>query len=178
MQEAQLHTDGLELKYGPVTSVVHEHDGARRVIDIVDAAGISRTHAITWFPQNIDDDIPQIREEVACGALVGKTFRKYGFGIEKETLLYGVIAIPDWLQSKFTIKDELAYISIYEFWGVKEGQRVLYGIVTEIYSPDFMPVTEAVYGLHELHESNAIDINDLPTLLFEYLNSSTSQLEL
>lgn len=177
MPETQLHTDGLEQRYGTVTALVRQHSEIRRVIDIIDSKGISRTHAITWFPQDVHDGIDDMRREVAQGALVGKTFRQHGFSVEKIPLIEGVITLPEWLQERFQSDTASASVSIYEFWGLKEDMRVLYGIVAEIYSPDFMPVTDDDCRLNQIQPSSMIDANLLPQMLSNYLSEITSSMK-
>lgn len=139
-ESAPLHTDRLEAKYGPVHAQVHEHTTNRRVIDIVDGSGISRTHAVTWFP-NVDDredPLGDVRSEIAGGALIGKTIKAHGFDINKPGIVEGSIPLPGWLQERFNVTDTTAGFNIYQFIASKDGVNALYGIVCEIYSPDFI----------------------------------------
>lgn len=136
-----LHTDLLEAKYGHIGCQMIEHTQTRRVIDMVDGLGISRTHAVTWFLDiPVDDPIQGVREEIANGGLIGQTIRKHGFGIQKPPIAEGVVAIPPWLRDRFNDSRELAWVNIYRFMVTKPGMPdQLYGVVCEIDSPDFKP---------------------------------------
>lgn len=136
-----LHTDLLEAKYGPISANIVEHTESRRVIDMVDGLGISRTHAVTWFPAPVaDDPLQEVRDEIAHGGLIGQTIRNHGYGICKPTIVEGVIAIPEWLRNRFGNSHELAWVNIYQFMVNRPGMSdQLYGVVCEIDSPDFRP---------------------------------------
>jgi len=171
--EATLHTSGLRDKYGDVSAEVHQHNQERRVIDIIDKQKISRTHAITWFPQ-IDpeqDILSKARAEIKAGALIGETIKKHGFKIKKPELAKGVIEIPSWLSQKFDVPEKKAQYSIYQFIAYSNGTATLYGVVCEIYSPDYLPLDKP------LKESQTQAINDedstpFITALKNYLSST------
>lgn len=139
---AKLHTDELEEKYGKVTARVFEHSDRRRIVDIVDRLEICRTHALTIFPDNYsegNDDWDRARSEIADGELIGKTIRKYGFGIEKRSIIEGMTRIPDWLQERFEVEDKQAKVRGYEFVVLDSDKQLIdvYGLIFEIDSPDF-----------------------------------------
>lgn len=148
----QLHTDVLEQRYGPVHAEVVEHTDERRIVDIVDATGISRTHAITLFPEWCDTPLlSDIDAEIRAGGLIGKTFRNHGYTIRKHVTGVSIVDLPDWLQQKFATEDVQAKARTSEFFARSGNEKpLIYGYVTEIYTPDFRPA-----------EINTIDINQL-----------------
>ncbi len=142
-KKSRLHTDELEQKYGVVHAEIIEHTNDRRIINILDGGGVTRTHAVTWFPRDLieDDPLAELRKEIAEGALIGKTFRKYGFEVEKPEIIAALIEIPECIKEAFQTDENMAWVNIYYFIGVKEGlQPQIYGVVCEIDSPDFMAV--------------------------------------
>lgn len=162
-----LHTDALELRYGLVHAQLREHSQTRRVIDIVDSEGVSRTHAVTWFPQlnGVNDVLADARKDIARGALVGKTIKAYGFSVSKPEILKGITILPVWLKQRFACEETQAFFCIYQFVACKEEVNSLYGVVCEIYSPDFMPVKK-----HKLEIANA-EVDNTANLFREALNS-------
>ncbi len=57
----RLHTDVLEERYGPVTADVLQHDNRVRQVHLRDKTGVSRTFAITLFPDaGISDSLKKI----------------------------------------------------------------------------------------------------------------------
>lgn len=158
--ETKLHTDELELRYGKVQAVVIEHNYLRRVIDIVDANKVSRTHAITWFPENLQNDpLEKVRGEIKKGALVGKTFKQNDYEIFKNTLESGVVKLPTRLKLSFDNNSDYANFKIYEFWAIKENRKSLFGVIAEIYSPDFLPVKTNLntYLENDIYTNQLID---------------------
>jgi hypothetical protein len=142
----------------------------RRIIDIADSKGISRTHAITWFPpQSGTDELSSLKEKIFEGALAGKTFREYGYEVLKEPIAEGVVRLLFWLKHSFNSKEDLAKVNVYEFWGCKEGRKVLYGVIAEINSPDFDSVVGENNFLRVIKESKAIDIQMILNDLENYL---------
>jgi hypothetical protein len=135
----KLHTDVLEEKYGPVHGEVIRHDHDIREVHIVDENGISRTYALTFltFDRN-NEELVQIDEEIKNGGLIGKVFRDHGYEIRKNVIHVYIVDLPEWLRSRFEYEAGEAKARLSEFYAKKEGQSpVIYGIVTEIYSPDF-----------------------------------------
>jgi hypothetical protein len=137
----QLHTDVLEQRYGPVHVEVRVHTDERRIADIVDETGISRTHAITLFPEWCDRGrLSDIDAEIRSGNLIGKTFRKHGYTIRKHVTGVFVVNVPEWLQVRFDDTGAHAKARTSEFFARKgDEEPLIYGYVTEIYTPDFRP---------------------------------------
>lgn len=137
----QLHTDVLEQQYGPVHVEVQEHTDERRIADIVDESGVSRTHAITLFPEWCDRaKLADIDAEIQSGTLIGKTFRKHGYTIRKHVTGVFVVDVPEWLQRRFDDERSHAKARTSEFFARRgEEKPLIYGYVTEIYTPDFRP---------------------------------------
>jgi hypothetical protein len=137
----KLHTDVLEEKYGPVNSEVIRHDSEVREVHIVDSQGVSRTYALTFltFDRN-NQQISEIDQEIRNGGLIGKTFRDHGYEIRKNVIHVYTVELPEWLKSRFEHESDVAKARLSEFYAKKEGEApIIYGIVTEIYSPDFRP---------------------------------------
>ncbi len=134
----RLHTDVLEEKYGDIHAEVISHDDFLREAHLVDKDGISRTYAITLLSQFEDDEVSKINHEIKSGAAIGKTFRKYGYSIRKNVIDVSIFKIPEWLKKKFAIESDYAKVRLSEFYAKKQNKEpILYGIVAEVYSPDF-----------------------------------------
>ncbi len=134
----RLHTDVLEEKYGPITSKVVVHNDKIRRAHLIDQKGISRTYAITFLGNKWPKEVVNINEEIRRGEPIGKAFRKYEYAIRKNVLEVYKIKLPRWLKEEFRTKENYAKARLSEFYAKKRGEKpVIYGIVVEIYSPDF-----------------------------------------
>jgi len=135
----KLHTDVLEEKYGPIHAEVLRHDDEVREAHLVDANGVSRTYALTFltFDQK-NAEIAGINEEIKAGGAIGKVFREHGYEVRKNVIRVYVLDLTEELKTKFNVTQTEAKARLSEFYAAKEGEApILYGIVTEIYSPDF-----------------------------------------
>lgn len=137
----KLHTDVLEEKYGPVHSEIIRHDDLVREVDIVDEKGISRTHALTFFSfDRENNELNKIDEEIKNGGLIGKVFRDYGYEVRKNVIKVFLIDLSEELKKKMMVTDQKAKVRLSEFYAKKLGSDpFIYGVVSEIYSPDFRP---------------------------------------
>jgi len=134
----KLHTDVLEEKYGKISSRVLKHNREIREALLVDPKGISRTYALTFIGSNKDKEIEKINRRIKNGGAIGKEFRKSGYSIRKNVLDVFKIKIPQWLKKEFRINQNYAKSRLSEFYAKKLGKNpIIYGIVTEVYSPDF-----------------------------------------
>lgn len=150
----RLHTDVLEEKYGEIHSKILIHDNTLRLAHLVDSKEISRTFAITIFSKGWTSDIKKINQEIKKGQPIGKAFRKHEYAIRKNVLEVYKIKIPKWLQQNFHTKENYAKARLSEFYAKKKGRApVIYGIVVEIYSPDFR---KAVINKVDLAQKSAL----------------------
>jgi hypothetical protein len=134
----RLHTDVLEEKYGNINSRILVHNDKLRLAHLVDKKGISRTFAITLFLNPFTGDIKKINSEIEHGKPIGKAFREHEYAIRKNVLEVYKIKIPNWLRKEFNTNKNYAKSRLSEFYAKKKGRSPkVYGIVIEIYSPDF-----------------------------------------
>ena len=135
----KLHTDVLEGKYGPIEAQVLRHDKRVRMVHLIDKKGVSRTFALTFFPEKFaSKEIELINLTIRNGQPIGKAFREYGYIVRKNVYEVYVIELPDWLKKAFKTKSNYAKARISEFYAKKKGGKpTIYGTVVEIYSPDF-----------------------------------------
>jgi hypothetical protein len=147
---AKLHSDVLEDRFGPIHSVVLRHDDTRaeragefalRWADLCDAAGVSRTHALTYLTYDADDhDLYTIDREIHDGGMIGKTFRRYGFEVRKNVIDVFVIDLTEDLRRRFATDAGAAKARFAEFYAKREGAEPrIYAHVLEIYHPEFRP---------------------------------------
>lgn len=109
---------------------------------LIDQKGISRTFALTFLDSYWSDEIKKINEEIKSGMPIGKAFREHEYAIRKNVLEVYKIKIPGWLKKDFQTKDDFAKARLSEFYAKKRGKTpIIYGIVVEIYSPDFRKAT-------------------------------------
>ncbi|MGC9610723.1 MAG: hypothetical protein ABSE68_00665 [Minisyncoccia bacterium] len=137
----KLHTDVLEEKYGPIHSEVLRHDGEVREVNMVDGKGVSRTYALTFltFDKN-NPEITGIDLEIKNGGLIGKTFREHGYEVRKNVISVFLADLPESLKNKMQTAEDKAKTRLSEFYAKKDGEKpFIYGVVSEIYSPDFRP---------------------------------------
>ncbi len=145
----KLHTDILELKYGPIQARVLRHDDvaekkrlkedAIREAELVDSEGITRTYALSFLKYDTNNsELVAIDVKIREGGLIGKTFREQGYEVKKNVIDVFLIDLPEWLKSDFQTDHQQAKARITEFYAKKENQTpVIYAYVLEIYSPDF-----------------------------------------
>ena len=143
----RLHTDALEDKYGPISAKILKHNNRIRESHLIDPKGISRTYALTFFPNKMaNKEIEKINEEIRKGDAIGKAFRKHNYLIRKNVISVYIVRIPDPLKYDFKIESDFAKTRISEFYAKKEmSEPIIYGKVAEIYSPDFSsPIIDSV----------------------------------
>ncbi len=134
----KLHTDILEEKYGEIHARVLKHNSKIRESLLVDSKGIARTYALTFFNGWDNNEIISINNEIKNGKAIGKAFREKGYTIRKNVLDVFKIKLPILLKKEFNTKEESAKARLSEFYAKKQGNKpVIYGIVTEVYTPDF-----------------------------------------
>lgn len=165
----RLHTDVLEEKYGKVHVDVIRHSDDERIVHILDSSNTSRTLAVTFFPVQWDDSfIETINGEIRSGQAIGKTFRKHSYGIRKNVLTVDTVRLPKSLRKSFHSPSRRAKIRLSEFYAKKRSHPpVVYGIVAEIYSPDFRPPKinafdrSQISALSEYLEEGGISKNEI-----------------
>ena len=149
MAIAHLHTDDLERRYGPIHAVVIRHDcydlqqpdkECIREVKLIDDRGIVRTYAITFLDNNTNNnEFLAVDNEVRHGGMIGKTFRKYGYEIERRSIGEFTMAIPRFLKQEFRSRENDAVVRLNEFYARKnESNPLRYGTIIEIISPDFV----------------------------------------
>jgi hypothetical protein len=135
----RLHTDVLEERYGKISIQLLHHDSSYRAIHLQDSHSISRTFAITLFPEaGHRSDISIVNQAIRAGGAIGKSFREHGYSIRKNVLSIDVLELSQPLRDAF-LTDEIHAKARYSEFLVRRGQQLpqVYGIVVEIYHPDF-----------------------------------------
>ena len=79
----------------------------------------------------------EVNDAIKSGSSIGKAFKDFGFAIQKKCFGCYVVKLPVWLQKAFCTESKAAKARITEFMARKGDAIFHYGIVTEIYSPDF-----------------------------------------
>jgi hypothetical protein len=164
----KLHTDVLEEKYGAINSKVIKHNKKIRISHLIDKNNVSRTHAITFFDYPFSKEIEKINKEIKKGNPIGKEFRKFGYGIRKNVVDVFLVELSRNLQEEFKTKEKFAKTRLSEFYARKKDKKPqVYGIVAEIYSPDFRnPII------------NSVDISQINPLteMFEKIGVSNKEI--
>lgn len=97
-----------------------------------------------------------IDREIKNGGLIGKTFRQHGYEIRKNVIDVYTIKLSQKLKKAFSHKSDFAKARLSEFYAKKESHDpVLYGIVVEVYSPDFRPATINVVDRQQVNPTTA-----------------------
>lgn len=140
-QVDKLHTEVLKKRYGKIHAVVYRHNSRLRISGLLDEKGVSRTHALVLFPSWTDaKKFKKIDSKIRKGGLLGETFKSEEYEIRKNVIDVLIVKLPAWLKERFKSKEGKAKVRISEFYVKKKKQKALiYGIVIEIYSPDFRP---------------------------------------
>jgi len=123
---------------------------------MIDAENVLRTYAITFLTYDKNDKaITTIDEEIRNWWLIGKKFREHNYIVKKNVIDVYIIDIPERMQKDFHTSHTTAKARLTEFYTKPENietSPVVYGIVCEIYSPDFRDPTNWI---------NQIDINQI-----------------
>lgn len=135
----KLHTDVLEEKYGPIHSEILRHDDSIREVHMLDKNNISRTYAVTFLTFDKENiELCDINKEIKNGGLIGKTFKDHGYEVRKNVISVFLINLSEDLKQKMETFESKAKVRLSEFYAKKQGESPnIYGIVSEIYSPDF-----------------------------------------
>ncbi|MDC7125864.1 MAG: hypothetical protein PQJ46_09860 [Spirochaetales bacterium] len=134
----KLHTDILENKYGTIQVNVINHTSKTRTVHLVDNKNISRTFAVTFFDFEWNSEIKKIDQAIKNGNLMGKTFRKYGFEVRKNVVGVFIQPLAASLKKDFLTEQNSAKVRLTEFYAKSaKTAPVIYGLVAEVYSPDF-----------------------------------------
>jgi hypothetical protein len=144
----KLHTDVLEQKYGPIEALVIRHDNVRestpgseriREAKLIDQEGITRTYALTFLTYDKNNaEIVSIDDQIRLGGSIGKTFRENGYEVKKNVIDVFMLPLEEKMKADFQTTDDEAKSRLTEFYAKKEnGTPIVYGIVMEVYSPDF-----------------------------------------
>lgn len=143
----KLHTDMLEEKYWTIIGDVIRHDNFLdnkeriREVRMIDKDNILRTYAITFLTYDKHDkNISDIDEEIRNWWLIWKTFREHNYIVKKNVIDVYIIDIPERIQKDFNTENTKAKARLTEFYTKPKNTEispVVYGIVCEIYSPDF-----------------------------------------
>lgn len=165
----KLHTDVLEERYGPIHGEVLKHDNQIREVHMLDKDNISRTYALTFLtfdPSN--SEIVKIDQEIKNNGLIGKVFREHGYEVRKNVINVFITDLNEELKAKMKTKNIKAKVRLSEFYAKKEGQDpIIYGVVSEIYSPDFRPA--------EINENDISQDNPI-TSAMEYAGISKAEI--
>lgn len=157
----RLHTEVLEDRYGPISVQVLSDDNITREVLLMDRLCIARTYAMTirngeWARNN---EMQAVNNYILAGEAIGKAFRSHGFSICKNIIDVYLMNLPLWLKTAFSHNGETAKARISEFL-VKRNHLIFnYGLITEIYSPDFRkPV---------INDQDNVQINLPSTILYD-----------
>ena len=149
----RLHTEVLQDVYGRISIQVLHDDNLTREVLLVDQQNITRTYALTiknteWARNK---EMQVVNSAIRTGEAIGKAFKVNGFSICKNIIDVYVVNLPKWLQDAFAHNSAIAKARISEFL-VKKNQFIFnYGLITEIYSPDFRNATLNVQDIAQIN---------------------------
>ncbi|MCU0660444.1 MAG: hypothetical protein MUD00_02415 [Candidatus Pacebacteria bacterium] len=164
----RLHSDVLEEKYGPIHAEVLRHDDtksdtlldeyAMREVHLTDEHDISRTYALTFLTyEKTDEELYEIDTKIRNGGMIGKTFREYGYEIRKNVIDVSTLPLSDELKKVFQTDEKYAKARISEFYAKKQdGKPKIYGLVMELYTPDFREPTVNLFDIKQVNPSTTI----------------------
>lgn len=135
----RLFIDVLEVRYGPVHPEIRRHDHRLRETFIADRKRVPLTYALTFLARPMPAEAREVDAEIRRGALMGKAFLDQGYDVRKNVIDVSIIELPRWLAAAFG-SDRGAMSRSAEFYARRPGSApFIYGIVTEIYSPECKP---------------------------------------
>lgn len=149
----RLHTEVLQDVYGPISVQVLHDDNVTRKVLLTDQQNIARTYALTikhtewaW-----NKEMQAVNTAIRAGEAIGKAFKANGFLICKNIIDVYVVNLPGWLQNAFAHSSEIAKARISEFLVKKNQLFYRYGLITEIYSPDFRNAAVNVQDIAQIN---------------------------
>jgi len=158
----KLLTEQLEQKFGKISVIVTKQNSRIRLSHLVDDLGITRTYAITNYAPNIPSELSKAHKKIMSGSLIGKTLKEHGFEVEKTYFDSSIITLSDWLKDSFRTDLNTAFSRSYEIYGVK-NKPLLYGLITEIYSPNFINPDEIHSKILRIRKNNRDYLKNNPS---------------
>jgi len=135
----RLYIDVLEERYGPIHAEIRSHDRRVRESFLADLKRIPRTYALTFLAQPLPAEARKVNADIRQGELLGKAFLRHGYDVRKNVIDVSILELPRWLRTAFRAGRHALARSA-EFFARKKGcVPFIYGLVTEIYSPDIRP---------------------------------------
>jgi hypothetical protein len=157
----RLHSEVLEDTYGPISVQVLSDDTITREVLLKDRLSIARTYAMTirngeWARNN---EMQAVNKDIQAGEAIGKAFKSHGFSICKNIIDVYVVNLPEWMKTAFSHTSETAKARISEFLVKRNDLIFNYGLITEIYSPDFRKPVK--------NDQDSVQINLPSTILYD-----------
>lgn len=120
-------------------SIIEEAEHMR-TLWIMDQQDIALSHVtITKHGEwATDPDVVAADKAILNGERMGDAFRKEGFDIRENILDVYTISLSPWMRREFRTIEGFAKARNLEFVIRKQDRIYNYGLVTEIYSPDFI----------------------------------------
>ncbi len=148
----------LTKKYGKISSEVLLHDNFMTEMFLYDCMNITRSYILMFFkPDKNNRELSEIDKKIKNGALMGDTFRQYGYQVRKNTIGLYLLDNPKWLQEKFQHSSSTSKARLSEFYAKKAySEPVIYGTVLEVYSPDFRAPEIIERDLEQVHPTTPV----------------------
>lgn len=141
-----LNSERIEKKFGGYGIDVLYNSATLRVSNLYDAKKITRTLAIVDYPKVIDSSFSKEHQMIVQGGSIGSVFKTHGWKIEKQNIFLGEF-YPSTNYSRLyalmgNIPPSTLSIWIYVFYIRKNEKTFPYAIISEIYHPDYLSLTD------------------------------------
>lgn len=164
-----LHTDILKSIYSDIRVEIEYQAENIRKVHLIDNLGISRTYAITHFNErDWTEEIYLLASEIKKGKSIGKTFKSFGFNVNKKPIFIGKINLSKSLATKMNLNNLAGTLNQYELLVSQNNiDYINFATISEVYS---MELAE------ELEKLNLI--NNFTNLFPNYISDFKNEIRL
>lgn len=162
-----LNSERIKLKYGNYAIKVLNNDSKLRISNLYsshDDTKTTRTFAIVNYPETIDSTFLKEHKKIIEGGSIGRTFKDYGWEIEKKSIYFGEILPSNDFTNIYKLMGNITpsklAIHVYEFYIKKNNLEFKYVTIAEIYHPDYLTLNT----LKSIHEDANNYLEITPTI--------------
>ena len=155
-----LNSERIEQRFGSYGIKVMQQDEQVRVASLYSLESsirVTRTFAVTRFPDSIDPRLASQHEKILSGGSIGAVFTDAGWEVSRRHLWLGELPATAGIRSMMgdTESGRLA-VNIFDLVLSRDGERRVYASITEVHHPDHLTLSD----LEQLYSPIAVDHGD------------------
>ena len=141
-----LNSERIEQRFGSYGIEVMQQDEQVRVASLYsleNATAVTRTFAVTHYPDSIDRHFASEHETILSGGSIGAVFTEAGWEVGRRHLWLGELPATAGLRSKMgdTESGRLA-VNVFDLVLSRDGERRVYASITEVHHPDHLTLSD------------------------------------